>query len=149
MLIKCVLIICSLFFLDSYNQSYDSESAFSVTIEVYNLRNSSGIVWFALYNNNKVFPDENFESCFIKGESRIVGGKSTFIFYNIPKDIYAIAVFHDENENGKIDMGFIKPKEGIGFLNYKSVNVTNRPKFSKASFELAKDAKVTVKMNYL
>lgn len=50
-------------------------------------------------------------------------------------DRYAVNILHDENANGKIDKGFILPKEGIGFSNYSSVGPMNRPNFSKALLE--------------
>jgi uncharacterized protein (DUF2141 family) len=32
-----------------------------------------------------------------------------------------LILLHDENKNGKIDKGFILPKEGIGFSNFQSI----------------------------
>ncbi|MGB5437669.1 MAG: DUF2141 domain-containing protein, partial [Maribacter sp.] len=65
-----------------------------------------------------------------------------------PKGRYAINVLHDENEDGKIDKGLILPTEGIGFSNYTNIGLSNRPNFSKASFELHSDSRVSVKMIY-
>ncbi len=68
---------------------------------------------------------------------------------NLPKGKYAINIIHDENSNGKIDMGYFLPKEGIGFSNFKKLNIANRPSFSKASFELKSDISIDVKTIYM
>jgi uncharacterized protein (DUF2141 family) len=39
----------------------------------------------------------------------------------------------------------ILPKEGIGFSNYSSIGLTNRPNFKKASFDLFQDKEIKVK----
>jgi uncharacterized protein (DUF2141 family) len=58
-------------------------------------------------------------------------------FNDIPPGVYAVAVFHDENANGKLDKNFLGiPREGYGASN----NV--RPKMSAPAF---KDAAFTVK----
>ncbi|WP_317124951.1 DUF2141 domain-containing protein [Paenimyroides viscosum] len=41
------------------------------------------------------------------------------------------------------------PKEGIGFSNYQTIGLRNRPNFSKASFELNADKTVEVKVIYM
>jgi uncharacterized protein (DUF2141 family) len=62
---------------------------------------------------------------------------------------YAVNILHDENENGEIDKGFILPIEGIGFSNFQSIGFSNRPSFSKASFDLNCDKKIAVKVIYM
>ncbi len=69
----------------------------------------------------------------------ISNNSATVTFDNIPVGWYAVNILHDENENRKIDKGFVMPKEGIGFSNYSSIGLTNRPKFEKAKFELISD----------
>lgn len=120
-----------------------------LTIEATNLRNSKGVVQFALYNKERSIPDEQFKNYFRIGTSPIVDGKSHFIFEDLPEGKYAVSILHDENENRKIDKGLIKPKEGIGFSNYQSIGFSNRPNFLKASFQLAEDLEITIKAVYM
>lgn len=119
-----------------YSFAKPNAKTLSLTIEVKNLRNEKGVVQFALYNKDDSIPDEDYENYYkiVKGE--IVNGSSTITFKNIPSGKYAVNILHDENKNGKIDKGFILPIEGIGFSNFRSIGLTNRPNFSKASFEL-------------
>ena len=121
---------------------------YSLTIDVKNLRNAKGVVQFALYNKDGSIPDENYENYYkiLKGE--IINGSSTVTFKNIPSGEYAVNILHDENKNGKIDKGFILPKEGIGFSNFNPL-VSNRPNFSKASFEVKENKTINVKVIYM
>ncbi|MBK8501144.1 MAG: DUF2141 domain-containing protein [Saprospiraceae bacterium] len=113
-----------------------NEEAYSLTITVKDLRNSKGVVQFAIYNKDGSIPDEKYKKYYKKDAAAINNGTSTITFYDLSRGRYAVNVFHDENENGKIDKRFIVPKEGIGFSNYESIGLSNRPEFSKASFEL-------------
>ena len=132
-----------------YSFAKPNVKTLSLTIEVKNLRNEKGVVQFALYNKDGSIPDEDYENYYkiVKGE--IVNGSSTITFKNIPSGKYAVNILHDENKNGKIDKGFILPIEGIGFSNFRSIGLTNRPNFSKASFELKENKSINVKVIYM
>ncbi len=122
---------------------------FSLTVEVNGLQNSKGIVQFALYNKDGTIPDEDYKKCCKILKEKIQNGSSKVTFNNLPLGKYAVNILHDENENGEIDKGFILPIEGVGFSNYQSIGLTNRPNFSKASFELNCDKKISVKVIYM
>lgn len=125
------------------------QNTFTLTVEIENLRNSKGEVQFTLYNTDGSIPDEHYKNYFKIDKSRIESGKAEITFSNLPKGIYAVNILHDENKNGKIDKGFILPKEGIGFSNYSSIGLTNRPNFKKASFELNQNKTIKVKVIYM
>ena len=132
-----------------YSFAKPNAETFSLTVDVKNLRNEKGVVQFALYNKDGSIPDEDYEDYYkiLKGE--IINGSSTISFKNIPTGKYAVNILHDENKNGKIDKGFILPIEGIGFSNFQSIGLTNRPNFSKASFELKENKSINVKVIYM
>jgi len=131
----------------SFNKK-DFEESYSITIKVNKLRNSKGVVQFALYNTEGSIPDEKYKRYYKKKVAPITKDSSTVVFTNLPEGKYAINILHDENENGKIDKGFMLPKEGIGFSNYQSIGIRNRPKFSKASFLLNSDTVKEIKVIY-
>jgi uncharacterized protein (DUF2141 family) len=133
--------------LSSYKS--DKEVTFNLTIEVNELRNSNGIVQFALYNRADAFPDEHFKKYFKKLTGKIINGSSSVTFENLKEGTYAINILHDENTDGRINKGLILPKEGIGFSNYQSVGFSNRPVFPKASFYLNCDMRIKVNILYL
>lgn len=126
-----------------------TQSNYSLTIKVENLRNSQGVVQYILYNSAENFPDQNLKTFYKKGTTEINGNRSSFTFTNLPKGEYAVHILHDENENEKTDMGFVKPREGIGFSNYERIGLTNRPKYSKAKFAVTKHDTILIKTIYL
>ena len=149
MKIAIITLIAFAFSITLYSFAKPNAETYSLTIEVKNLRNAKGIVQFALYNKDGSIPDEDYENYYkiLKGE--IINGSSTITFKNIPSGKYAVNILHDENKNGKIDKGFILPKEGIGFSNFQSIGFANRPNFSKASFELKENKTINVKVIYM
>jgi uncharacterized protein (DUF2141 family) len=129
--------------------SIQKQETFSLTIEVNELRNSKGTVLFALYNREDAFPDEHFKKYFKKLTGKIVNGSSSVTFKNLTEGKYAVNILHDENNDGKIKKGLIMPLEGIGFSNYNSIGLFNKPSFSKASFDIVSDKKIKVNIIYL
>lgn len=125
------------------------ETSYSLSLKVSALRNSKGVVQFALYNNEDSFPDEHYKKYYRKQTAKIINGRSEITFKNLPPGKYAVNILHDEDEDGKIKKGIILPKEGIGFSNYESIGLSNRPAFQKASFNLSGDKKIEVKIIYL
>jgi uncharacterized protein (DUF2141 family) len=121
----------------------------SLTVHVSELRNSKGTVQFALYNREDAFPDEHYKKYFKKLTGEIVNGASSVTFENLPEGKYAVNILHDENNDGKIKKGIIFPKEGIGFSNFQSIGISNKPTFSKASFSVLSDKKIKVNIIYL
>lgn len=64
--------------------------------------------------------------------------------FNLPKGIYAVAVFHDENNNGKLDKNMIGfPKEGYGFSSKN-----NKLGFSNARFHLVENKTILINLKY-
>lgn len=125
------------------------DNLFTLTVSVDNLRNSEGVVQFAVYNKAGSFPDEHYTKYYRKLTAKIANKTSIITFENIPAGKYAVNILHDENINGKIDKGFVLPIEGIGFSNYQSIGIFNRPTLKKASFELLDNKKVDIKIIYL
>lgn len=137
----------SLFTFSSFKTQKDK--TFSLTVEVKELQNSKGVVQFALYNKEGTIPDEDYKKSFKILKGIIQNASSKVTFSNLPMGKYAVNILHDENANGEIDKGFILPIEGIGFSNYQSVGLTNRPDFSKASFELKENKTISIKVIYM
>ena len=112
-----------------------------------NLDNNEGILNVAIYNEeNKVFFPKNPDSAFIKKNIEIRNQKGLVVFSNIPYGTYAVSVFHDENNNGKIDRTFIGfPSEAFGISGNKFV--FGPPKFDDGKFHLnSKERLILIKM---
>ena len=122
---------------------------YSLTVEVNQLRNSTGVVQFTLYNKDGSIPDEHYKKYYKLLKGKIENGSSTVTFNQLPAGKYAVNVLHDENMDGKIDKGWVLPTEGIGFSNYTKIGIGNKPNFKKASFVLNDDKKMMINIIYL
>ena len=124
---------------------------YALTVISENLKNTYGSVVFSLYNAKGSLPDEKFERFYKREIIALDDNKSmTVTFNDLPKGQYAVTILHDENNNGKIDKKFMLPlpKEGIGFSNYDTFGLSNRPNFKEASFNLNKNKIIAVKVIY-
>ena len=128
---------------------YMSLQAQTLTVVATGLKNDKGEVQFSLYNKKGTIPDKTLSKYYKMQRVPINGTTATAVFKDLPKGRYAVSVFHDENNNGKIDKGFIMPKEGVGLSNYKTINFFNLPNFKEASFPVENDKEVKIKMIYL
>jgi len=143
-----ILMISAAVMLLSFNTQKEVKT-YDLTVKVEHLRNSKGVVQFALYNEDGTIPDEKYKKYYKKKTIAIDNKTATVTFTGLPEGKYAVNILHDENENGKIDKKFIIPKEGVGFSNYESIGFSNKPKYSKASFELNSDMEIDVKVIYM
>ena len=121
---------------------------YSLTVKVEKLRNSKGVVQFSLYDKDGTIPDKKYTKYFKQLTGEIRNSSSVVTFAKLPVGRYAVNILHDENQNKKIDKGFMLPIEGVGFSNYQSIGLGNKPKFSKASFELKANVTKAIKVIY-
>ncbi|MDE2059490.1 MAG: DUF2141 domain-containing protein [candidate division NC10 bacterium] len=94
----------------------DSNSA-AIEVRVHGVRNDRGNIMFILYGDN---PDDFLAKGKTILKQRTPAKRGTVAFCVIvPKaGMYAAAVYHDENANGKFDRNWIGlPGEGGGFSN--------------------------------
>ena len=100
----------------------------TLTIEVSNVTSQKGKVYVGLYTKDKEFP--HLEDAFIKKIVDANSDKVEVTFDDLEEGSYAVAIFHDTNDNGVLDKNFIGfPKEPFAFSN------NFKPKFSKPEFE--------------
>jgi uncharacterized protein (DUF2141 family) len=119
-----------------------------ITVEVSNLKNNIGIVQIALYNKEGTIPDKAQNQYFLKKRVKPTDKQIRTTFKNLPKGRYAVSIFHDENNNGRIDKGFLLPEEGVGLSNFDSIDFLHLPNFKSASFELNRDTIIPIKIHY-
>ena len=120
-----------------------------VVIEVTNLRNADGVVRACMTRDSARFPRCQDAS---QGYRTVVpaGQATTLRFPNVQPGTYAIALLHDENDNGKADrvLGMM-PREGFGFSNDAPVNM-GPPAFGDAAIEVgAHELHQSIRMRYM
>jgi uncharacterized protein (DUF2141 family) len=103
----------------------------TIILKVTGLRTEKGQVRIAVFNSSEMWLGEQpLYSSTIKVDSQSVVWKIT----DVPYGDYGIAVFHDENKNGKMDKNLLgMPLEPYGFSN--NVRATfGPPRWEKGKF---------------
>lgn len=119
-----------------------------VTIKITDVHNATGKVEIGLWASKEGFPKDG-EKTFRKIRVAIVNGTASTTFDGVPFGTYAIAVYHDENNNGKMDSRWPGiPTEGTGVSN----NVKSRfsaPSFNECKFSVNEPTRaIQIKMLY-
>lgn len=118
-----------------------------LNVTVSGLRSSRGDVHIAVYDAADRFPKDG-EYLTTAVVSAAVG-EVTVTFKRLAAGNYALAVYHDENDDNEFDQGILGiPLEGYGFSNNAAVFL-GPPDFAAAAVTLAEPASnVTVRMRY-
>lgn len=125
---KFILIFLSLMMF-AQQKGTDNQLVLNIT----NIKNSQGVIRILLFKDEKGFPDKP-ENAFQSASVKIVNNKATVTFENIPKGTYALSVFHDSLNTGKLRTNsFGIPKDGYGFSN-NAMGTFGPPSFEKAAF---------------
>ncbi|GAB2595405.1 DUF2141 domain-containing protein [Spirosoma areae] len=117
-------LILGLFLTDKHPKT--STQKVNLLVEVQDIRTRQGAIFFALFRPDSRFPSGK------PAEGKKLDAQSSTIqaAFSVEPGEYAIAVFHDENGNGKMDKGiFGIPKEPYGLSN------NFRPTFSAPKFK--------------
>lgn len=120
----------------------------SVTITVTDLRNTEGVVMACMTTVEDIFPrcrrDPNSHRTTVPAAETV-----TIRFDDVEPGTYAIALLHDENEDGKANRVLgMAPKEGYGFSRDAPVRMAP-PKWDDAVFEHGEAAQsLIIKMRY-
>ena len=116
-----------------------STASSTLTLRVDHVRNATGVIRFAIFANDAGWPDNKLKSMRY-GSLPAQPGSVVFTLPGIPYGTYAISVFHDENQNHKVDRDlFGRPKEGIGFANNPKIGFS-APSWAASSIKIASPA---------
>jgi uncharacterized protein (DUF2141 family) len=110
----------------------------TVKVSIKGFENNKGKAFVAIYDAKEKM---------IKGVAEsVVNQQVTINFTDLPSGKYAVKVFHDENNNGKMDTGmFGIPKEKYGFSNNVKV-VMSAPKIEELLFDVSSDKTITINL---
>ena len=103
----------------------------------------------ALFNVADGFPDvqaKSFQYVYVS----INSGVASCEFKDIAAGTYAVSVFHDENDNKKLDKNFVgMPLEGYGVSN-NIRHMMSAPEFKESSFQVngEVDKNIKIRMGY-
>ncbi len=118
----------------------------TVTITITGIESTDGNIEIGIYDSKNTFPDfgKEFQGAKVKPTKT---ESINYTFENLPAGTYAIAVWHDENDNQKIDKNlFGAPKEKYGFSNNK-YGTFGPPDFTDVSFTVEKGKNIKLTIN--
>ncbi len=122
-------------------------TAAELRVDVTGLRSGSGEVHLAVFATPATFPrgDAMLAEAIVRAEAAGVH----WVFSGLKPGTYALAVYHDENENREFDRGFLGiPLEGFGFSNDAPI-FFGPPDFADAAVTVpGKGARITIRMTY-
>ena len=119
----------------------------TLTVTVTGVRSPNGTVRAAIYDSEANFLDAAKARAAASAEA--AAGEVRIVVENLPAGRYAVAAFHDENDNGKLDRDSLNiPTEGYGFSN-DARGRFGPPKFGQAAFQLGDSSHaITLALDY-
>jgi len=121
----------------------DLTQRWQIEAEITGLRNANGVILSVLCVKGEDFPNQ------CEQRARIDAAAGPVILrYSVPGGEYALAAFHDEDENGRINTGpHGIPTEGVAF-SHDAMSPTGPPTFEMARFKVLADTRIKIKMIY-
>lgn len=133
-----LIIFFSLLFMNTASETH------TLTVTINNIKTMEGSLKVGLYTNNGRFLEEGqtFQNISVEVEN----DSETFVFKNVPKGVYAISLYHDENSNGTCDRNlFGIPKEPYAFSNNFKPKFS-APTFADCQFELSSNKSLNIEL---
>lgn len=112
-------------------------------VKVTDIKGTEGQIIIALFTKPDGFPADIAKADHV---AKVNLAGPTHSFQQLAGNAYVVVVFHDRNENGKVDkslLGF--PQEPIGLSNHNKIGPP-RPDFEKAKIDVTKTREVTINL---
>lgn len=107
----------------------------TLQLTVNKVKSTQGVVRVLLFKGPDGFPDV-VEKAYSNASVKIVDNKARITFENLPEGTYALSVFHDSQNTGKLRTNALGiPRDGYGFSN-NATGTFGPPSFEKASFKV-------------
>ena len=119
-----------------------SAAQHQLEVHVHGLKKHQGHVRVALYDQEEYFL--HFEHVFRAGSANAKAEIPKVVFDDLPQGTYAIALFHDANDNTKLDKNWLGiPKEKVAFSMAK-MRAFGPPPFKDCAFEIKEDTALNI-----
>ncbi|MDF0707903.1 DUF2141 domain-containing protein [Flagellimonas okinawensis] len=114
----------------------------TLSIRVNNVESAKGKVNVAVYDSDEAFL--SFDHVLKSDSVAAHKGSVELNISDLPEGEYALAVFHDENDNGKLDTNWLGiPKEKVAFSKGK-MKTFGPPKFKECAFTMNSDHEIHI-----
>jgi len=117
-------------------------------VNVRGIRNAAGSIGVALFDETTA---SGFPMVELTRSTSVLASATgvTIQFEDLPPGRYALAVTHDENENGEVDTNeYGVPVEGFGFSN-DAMGEMGPPTFAQAAIDVDGDTRATLGLIYM
>ena len=119
----------------SMSASVFAQAYGDLTVKVEGLENNLGTVCIAVYDSSDGFPFDNTRAI-EKAAAEIYQKTAEAVFFGLPYGKYAVAVFHDQDGDGKCDKNWLNlPDEGVGVSGNKR-GFLGKYSFGQSAFTL-------------
>lgn len=113
-------------------------------VRVEGVETSTGLIQVALFTAQKGFLKD--EGVYRSASIQAVKGTTRVLLEDLPQGTYAVAIFHDLNENRELDKNWIGiPKEPMGFSNAR-MKAFGPPGFDDCRIDLTHDMSIAVRL---
>lgn len=117
-----------------------------ISVEIENIQYISGSIKVGVFN--KVHNYRAKTDPFVKARQTVSDTVALFVFEDLPFGRYAVASYHDENNDDTLNTKKLGiPIEGIGFSGKFNSRI-KPPDYNLASFRLKSDTTIVVKLIY-
>ena len=117
----------------------------NIQLTVQNIEESDSQLVIGLFDNSESFKAKS--NPFLAAKINITDSIISYTFSDIATGNYAVAVFHDENGDGKVNTKSMKiPTEGVGVSG--KMPKMRAPRFEDVAFKLVNDTVLVIQMVY-
>jgi uncharacterized protein (DUF2141 family) len=133
MLYTLLMIFLESFMITLPKQEIHTVPTGTLTVHISGMASDDGVMRLALYNSVKSFPGKHPYRGYVLPVRQ---HKAVVVAENLPFGEYAVAVFHDENNNEELDRNFLGiPTERYGFSN-NARGIVGPPSFEQSKIIL-------------
>ncbi len=129
---QLVILIIMLISSTLFSQTSEETKGQDIIVNMSNFDSNDGKVLVGLYDSETNWLSKRIMGDIVKLENK----QCQVVFKNVPEGTYAVSIFHDENDNNKLDTNFLGiPKEDTGCSNNAPARF-GPPKWKDAKFEV-------------
>jgi len=122
-------------------------STSTLQVELQGVRNSRGVIHACLTQNRALFPNCDRDPHAF--QRTVPASAHALRFDGVPPGTYALILFHDQNQNQKLDMLLGIPREGFGFGRNPVIRFS-APKYDSVALNLPVGVtRTAVRLQYL
>lgn len=124
-----------------------TSGGFDLTVSVTGLKNDRGKLRYCIAPRGGSFPECSGSGA-VSGSAQIAQGKASFVVHGLVRGSYAAAVFHDQNDNNRLDTMIGIPREGYGFSRNPGFR-PRAPRFDEAAIDLSQSTRTEIRVRYI